>query len=82
MYVRRLSQMLLKGLVTLCLLFAANASALPADYVYFRNVVQHADGSLCTHTPPLTSFVCFLNRNESKILIENAPRWRTTGGPN
>lgn len=57
-------------------------SGLASDWVYFRNIVQHTDGSLCTHTPPITSFVCFLNRNESKILIENAPRWSTTGGPN
>ncbi len=52
------------------------------DSVYYRNFVKHSDGSLCTHTPPLTSFVVYLNRDESKTLTESSARWGLSPDPN
>ena len=53
-----------------------------SDYVYFKNFIKHASGELCTHIPPATSFMAYLNNDQSKILIENAPRWISGGEPN
>ena len=52
------------------------------DSIYYKNFVKHSDGSLCTHTPPATSFVSYLNRDESRTLTENAPRWGLSPDPN
>jgi len=52
------------------------------DYVYFKNFVKHANGELCTHIPPVSSFTTYLNNEQSKILIDNAPRWISGGEPN
>jgi len=60
-----------------------NISTLTAqDSIYFKNFVRHSDGTLCKHTPPVTSFTVFLNANDSLILTENAPRWDTSAEPN
>lgn len=59
-----------------------NLFILSSDSVYYKNFVRHSDGSLCTHTPPSTSFIVFLNNNDSTILTENAPRWDTKAEPN
>ncbi|MDI6767110.1 MAG: fibronectin type III domain-containing protein, partial [Bacteroidota bacterium] len=50
--------------------------------VYFNNFVYHANGTICTHIVPNADFTAFLNRDESKILIENAPRWDGGVDPN
>jgi len=52
------------------------------DFIYFKNFVRHADGTECTHLPPKASFVAYLNNDQSKILLENAPRWEYGGDPN
>ncbi|MCR4438258.1 MAG: FlgD immunoglobulin-like domain containing protein [bacterium] len=53
-----------------------------SQWIYFRNFVRHADGQFCRHQPPEASFTVFLNGDESRILLENAPRWDTGGDPN
>ena len=52
------------------------------DYVFFKNFVRHSNGQLCTHTPPEAAFTVYLNQDQGKILIENAPRWDTAAEPN
>ncbi|MCK4894574.1 MAG: hypothetical protein KAT07_11430, partial [Calditrichia bacterium] len=52
------------------------------DYVYFKNFVKHVTGESCEHIPPATSFTAYLNGDESKVLIENSPRWSTGTEPN
>ncbi len=52
------------------------------QWIYFRNFVRHADGQFCRHQPPEASFSVFLNGDESRILLESAPRWDTGGDPN
>lgn len=50
--------------------------------VYYRNFVKHANGQNCQHQAPQASFTAFLNRDQSKVLIENAPRWDGSNVPN
>lgn len=52
------------------------------ESVYYKNFVRHANGDFCTHTAPKVSFTAYLNQDQSKILIENAPRWDIGGDPN
>ncbi|MFZ0391669.1 MAG: FlgD immunoglobulin-like domain containing protein [Calditrichia bacterium] len=56
-------------------LLSQNVSALENDYIYFKNFVKHADGTTCQHLPPGAAFTAYLNEDESKVLLENAPRW-------
>lgn len=49
---------------------------------YFKNFVYHSNGSFCYHTNPAATFTAYLNNDESKILIENAPRWEMGADPN
>jgi fibronectin type 3 domain-containing protein len=53
-----------------------------AESVYFMNNARHSTGELCEHLPPATSFTAYLNQDQSKILIENAPRWQEGTDPN
>src|SRR3990172_8751331 len=53
-----------------------------SDSIYFKNFVYHSDNTFCSHTPPQTTFTVFLNNNESKVLIENAPRFDPSADPN
>ncbi|MBU0711009.1 T9SS type A sorting domain-containing protein [bacterium] len=55
---------------------------LNSDYIYFKNFVYHSNGELCKHTPLTVTFTAYLNNDQSRILIENAPRWKTGGDPN
>jgi hypothetical protein len=70
------------------LLFLFNLTLLSLGYsqsgtsVYFNNFVYHANDTICTHIVPNADFTAFLNRDESKILIENAPRWDGGVDPN
>lgn len=50
--------------------------------VYYKNFVRHSEGDLCTHIPPQATFTAYLNNDQNKILIENAPRWEIGGDPN
>ncbi|MCK4297416.1 MAG: T9SS type A sorting domain-containing protein [Candidatus Marinimicrobia bacterium] len=52
------------------------------DYVYFKNFIRHSNGEFCEHTPTTATFTVYLNNDQSKILVENAPRWETSGDPN
>jgi hypothetical protein len=52
------------------------------DSVYYKNLVNHSDGSLCEHKAPFVSFTVYLNNDQDRILLENAPRWDPTGLPN
>ncbi|MFQ6617596.1 MAG: FlgD immunoglobulin-like domain containing protein [Fidelibacterota bacterium] len=52
------------------------------ESVYFRNFVRHSTGEFCRHTSPTTTFMAFLNGNQSKVLFDNAPRWDEGGDPN
>ncbi|MBN1347777.1 hypothetical protein JXJ21_00045, partial [candidate division KSB1 bacterium] len=52
------------------------------ESVYFKNFVRHSDGTFCTHTSPTATFTVYLNRDQRKIVMENAPRWDTGGDPN
>jgi len=45
------------------------------DSIVFTNYIYYSDGNKCKDQPPATSFMVFLNRDLSKVLIENAPRW-------
>ncbi|MDZ7413504.1 MAG: hypothetical protein ONB15_08210, partial [candidate division KSB1 bacterium] len=58
------------------------SSSLQAQWVYFRNFVSHADGQFCRHKAPEATFTVFLNGDESRILLDNAPRWDVGGDPN
>ena len=49
---------------------------------YFKNFVYHSNGSFCYHTNPTATFTAYLNNDESRILIENAPRWEIGADPN
>lgn len=49
---------------------------------YYKNFVRHANGQLCQHLAPVAAFTAFLNQDQSKVLIENAPRWDGNNGPN
>ena len=46
------------------------------DCVYFLNLVHHSDEQLCEHLLSTTIFSTYLNNDQSKILIENSPRWK------
>lgn len=52
------------------------------ESVYFIRPVEHADGTRCPHVAPQATFTAFLNRDQSKVLIENAPRWDGSTEPN
>ncbi len=58
------------------------AKAQSRDYVYYQNFVYHADGNACRHTAPTGAFMVFLNHDESRTLLENAPRWSSSSDPN
>jgi hypothetical protein len=49
---------------------------------YYKNFVRHANGQLCQHLAPEATFSAFLNQDQSKVLIENAPRWDGNNEPN
>ncbi len=68
--------------LVLCLQASLAFAQVEHDFLYFKNFVRHADGTLCTHTPPQASFVAYLNNDLRKILLENAPRWESGGDPN
>ncbi|NIT58589.1 MAG: hypothetical protein GWN00_20870, partial [Aliifodinibius sp.] len=76
-----LSRIHLYLLITACLtqlIFAQTND----DFVYYKNIVYHANSTLCTHTVPNASFTAYLNRDQSKVLFETAPRWKIGGDPN
>lgn len=52
------------------------------ESVYYRNFVRHSSGEFCQHTAPIATFTAFLNRDQRKVLVENAPRWDIGGDPN
>ena len=52
------------------------------DYIYFKNFVRHVTGEICEHIPPATSYTAYLNGDESRVLIENSPRWSSGTEPN
>ncbi len=58
-----------------------NASAQDAG-LYYKNFVRHADGSFCEHAGGDATFVAYLNRDSSRVLFENAPRWEAMADPN
>jgi len=64
------------GIMALC---SAGAGAQVS--IYYKNFVHHADGSLCQHTPQVATFTAYLNNDQNKVLLENAPRWNS-GEPN
>ena len=45
------------------------------ESVYYRNFVYHSTGDFCKELSPEATFTAFLNSDQSKVLIENAPRW-------
>jgi hypothetical protein len=51
-------------------------------YIYYSNYVRHSNNTECKHTSPTATFTVYLNNNQDKILIENAPRWESGGDPN
>jgi len=61
---------------------ATPAQGQDAESVYYKNYVRHADGSQCQHAPPHASFTAYINNDQRKILIDNAPRWDTETGSN
>ncbi|NIV72600.1 MAG: hypothetical protein GWN16_11725, partial [Calditrichae bacterium] len=66
--------------VFLCIL-STTAFSQTGTSVYYKNFAHHNDGELCMHTPPEATFTAYLNRDQSQILLENAPRW-DNGEPN
>ncbi len=73
-----------KNIFLLSLLLFLNLKVFPqgADSIYHRTFVNHYDNTICDHELPDVSFMVFLNRNETSILIENTPRWDEAGSPN
>ncbi|OGU74222.1 MAG: hypothetical protein A2V93_07965 [Ignavibacteria bacterium RBG_16_34_14] len=59
-----------------------STAASGSDSIYFKNFVYHSNNTYCPHIPPQTAFTVFLNNNEDKILIENAPRFDLLSDPN
>src|SRR3990170_6333098 len=53
-----------------------------SDSIYFKNFVYHSNNTYCPHIPPQTAFTVFLNNDEDKVLIENAPRFDLLADPN
>ncbi|MBN1351129.1 hypothetical protein JXJ21_17035 [candidate division KSB1 bacterium] len=49
--------------------------------VYFRNFVYHENMQSCKHHAPEATFTAFINNDQSRVLIENAPRLEA-GDPN
>ena len=62
--------------------FVNSGFAQSGDYLYYRNFVRHSTGEFYTHTPLTATFTVYLNQDQSKVLIENAPRWDPSGDPN
>ncbi|GEM_PF-1071785 len=62
--------------------FFLRMEAQTRDSIYYKNFVKHSDGSLCTHTAPTATFVCYLNGDQSRTLTENAARWGLSPDPN
>ncbi len=52
------------------------------DSIYYKNFVKHADGNSCLHKFPSATFTTYLNSDQNKILVENAPRWKKGSEPN
>ena len=52
------------------------------ESIYLKEHVKHSDGTKCTHQPPEATFTAFLNRDLSRVLTENAPRWDGSSQPN
>ena len=50
-------------------------SARVENYAVQWGTVHHADGSLCTHTPPDARQVIWLDDRLDEILTETAPKW-------
>lgn len=49
---------------------------------YFKHFVRHYDSEWVRYTPPEASFIVWLNDNQDKILLENAPRYESGAEPN
>ncbi len=62
-------------LIFIALLFFQINAQTGKDSIVFTNYVYYSDGSKCKDQPPAASLMVFLNRDLSKVLIENAPRW-------
>jgi len=69
-------------MILLLAMFYNGYAQVDNDYAYYKNFVQHANGSFCDHLPPETGFTAFLNSDESKILLETSPRWKSGAEPN
>jgi hypothetical protein len=70
------------SLIVLVFLIEIGVTQVNDDYIYYLNIVHHSDDQLCEHLPPITTFTAYLNHDQSKILIENAPRWQEGADPN
>ena len=70
------------SIILLVFLIEIGVTQVNDDYIYFLNIVHHSDDQLCEHLPPITTFTAYLNHDQSKILIENAPRWQEGADPN
>ena len=62
--------------------FVNNGFSQSGDYIYYTNYVRHSTGEFCKHTPLTATFTVYLNQDQSRVLIENAPRWDPNGDPN
>jgi len=69
-------------LICFSIIIITKSSLYAEDYLYYGNFVRHSNGKSCEHTPPLATFTAYLNNDQSKILIESAPRWDASGDPN
>lgn len=58
-----------------CIVFSAPAFALENDFLYFMNLAYHQNEQLCEYKQPEAQFFVFVNRDTSRLLFENAPRW-------
>jgi hypothetical protein len=75
-----INRMSCAGLVLFIII--TNSSLFAEDYLYYKNFVHHSNGESCEHRPPVATFTAYLNNDQSKILIESAPRWNDDGDPN
>lgn len=73
---------LLLSLTLIAAIFMVDSFAQNGNNVYYLNFVKHADGTNCTHIPPQATFTAYLNSDQSRVLIETAPRWQEGTDPN
>ncbi|MBN1543181.1 fibronectin type III domain-containing protein, partial [candidate division KSB1 bacterium] len=73
----------MKRILTLLLFIGVGfATSQTDDLIYYQNFVYLENGSVCTDKPPDAAFFVYLNNDFSRILTQDAPRWKANADPN